>query len=670
MCQTRQLLSRLSLDEKIDQMSGDMSYLASLWRSRRGYIPTLTPAGENRQLGIPPLNFTDGPRGIVQGRSTCFPCSMARGAAWDVDLEERIGDALGIEARANGANLVGAPCINLLRHPAWGRAQETYGEDPYHVGELGAALVRGIQHHAMACAKHFAANSIENSRFKVDVRLDERTLREVYLPHFKRCVDQGVASIMSAYNKVDGAYCAHNTHLLRQVLKSEWDFKGFVLSDFVFGTRDMQAAALGGLDLEMPAAYHYGKRLKKSVAKGEVDPELIDEAVLRILRQKLRFAQVGDEQLYGPEVVASQAHRALARQVAQKSIVLLKNQPVDIHGSLLPIDAGSIVAVIGWLAATPNIGDHGSSHVHPPYVITPLEGIRAAAGEKRVRFDDGRRIQRAVRVARQTDIAIVVAGYTHHDEGEYMFFRGGDRRSLALHPHDEALIQAVAAANPRTGVVLMGGGPIITENWRELVPSILMAWYPGMEGGHAIADVLYGRANPSGKLPCAFPLSENQLPFFDSHSDFIEYNLFHGYRLMDRDHQQPAFPFGFGMSYTHFEYSDLRLEQNEIGAQECLQVSVRVSNTGLQAGEEVVQLYAGCMDSKVERPVRELKGFSRLTLAPGESQLTTFTLPAQSLAYFNEASSTWAVELTRYRIEVGSSSSSADLLDVDFNIRD
>ncbi len=664
------LMAELTLDEKINQMSGDTPLLTSLWRSRRGYIPVLLTAGESLRQGIPALIFTDGPRGVVQGRSTCFPCSMARGASWDVELEEAIGEAMGIEARSQGANLIGAPCINILRHPAWGRSQETYGEDPYHIGELGAAMVRGIQRHAMACAKHFAANSIENSRFTIDVSLDERALNEIYLPHFKRCVEQGVASVMSAYNRVNGAYCAHNIHLLRQVLKGEWGFQGFVVSDFTFGTRNAKAAALGGLDLEMPAADHFGKRLKRSVKTGEVPESVIDESVKRLLGQKLRFSQVGEEDLYTSKSIASEKHRMLARKAAQKSIVLLKNQPVDSNGSLLPIAAGSTVAVIGWLAATPNTGDRASSHVQPPYVITPLEGIRAMAGSKLVHYDDGRRIERAAKVAHQAGITIVVVGYTYRDEGEFIFFRGGDRRSLTLHPHDEALIQAVAAANPRIVVILMGGGPIITEAWRERIPAILMAWYPGMEGGHAIADVLFGQVNPSAKLPCSFPRSENQLPFFKSKIDKIEYDLFHGYRLMDRNGEQAAFPFGFGLSYTHFDYRDLRVESDEIGSKENLQVSVLVTNSGTRAGDEVVQLYAGCLDSRVVRAVRELKGFARISLNPGETKLVSFTLPASSMAYYYPAQRSWIVEPASYRLEVGSSSAPEHLLNTRFNIHE
>ncbi|MEA3440713.1 MAG: glycoside hydrolase family 3 N-terminal domain-containing protein [Chloroflexota bacterium] len=232
------ILSQMTLDEKLAQMTGDSSILRDGWGMLTAYNFTPIPSGENQRLGVPALQFTDGPRGVALNHSTCFPVSIARGATWDIELEERIGDAIGMEARSLGANFYGGVCINLLRHPAWGRAQETFGEDPYHLGEMGAALVRGVQRHVMACAKHFACNSIENARFKVDVQVSERTLREVYLPHFKRCVAEGVASIMSAYNQVNGTYCGHNKHLLRDILKDEWGFAGFVMSDFIWGVRD------------------------------------------------------------------------------------------------------------------------------------------------------------------------------------------------------------------------------------------------------------------------------------------------------------------------------------------------------------------------------------------------------------------------------------------------
>jgi beta-glucosidase len=668
----RHLLAQMSLKEKIQQMSGSTPLFPGLFEVWLAYNMRPLPAGENVRLSIPAICFSDGPRGVVMNHSTCFPVSMARGASWDTHLEERIGEAMGVEARSLGANFMGSVCINLLRHPAWGRAQETYGEDPWHLGEMGAALVRGIQRHAMACVKHFAANSIENSRWRVDVRVDERTLREIYLPHFKRCVDEGAAAVMSAYNKVNGHYCGHNSHLLRDILRKEWGFDGFVVSDFVLGIRNGKAAN-AGMDVEMPLTIHFGKKLMRLVHKGEVSMEVIDEAVLRILRQKIRFAPIGQPERYRPEAVVSPEHKALAREAAHKSMVLLKNEPVG-HGlhRPLPIDTSRIktIAVIGQLAAKPNIGSKGSSMARPPYVVTPLDGIRATLPQDcKVIYSDGRAAGKAAEIARRADTAILILGHTYKDEGEYMFTVGGDRDSLALKPHDEDLILRTVAANRSTVVVLMGGSAIITEKWRKKVPALLMAWYPGMEGGNALADVLLGKVNPSGKLPCLFPKSESQLPFFDKRAKSIEYGYFHGYRLMDQQGNVPAFPFGFGLSYTTFAYKNLQIDRSEIGPNEALKVSVDVTNTGNLAGEEVVQLYAGYEGSRVERPVKELKGFLKVSLAPGQTKRVDFLLAAKHLAYYNEQQAKWFVEAITYSVHVGPSSRMEDLLDTRFRIR-
>ena len=668
----RNLLAQMSLNEKIHQMSGDTPLLRGFIELLLTYNKHPLPAGENLRLSIPGIRFSDGPRGVVMYQSTCFPVAIARGASWDTDLEERVGDAIGIEARSQGANFFGGICINVLRHPAWGRAQETYGEDPYHLGEMGAALVRGVQRHIMACIKHFAANSIENARFRVDVLVNNRSLREIYLPHFKRCVDEGAAAVMSAYNKVNGHYCGHNSQLLRDILKKEWGFEGFVVSDFVFGIRSGKAAN-AGLDIEMPLTIHFGKRLMRLVRKGKVTEDVIDEAVLRILRQKIKFAQIGEPEHYRPQAVLSPEHKARAREAAQKSIVLLQNERVGSSPHrILPVDTTHIkrIAVIGRLAGTPNIGDKGSSMVRPPYVVTPLAGIREAAPwDCDIVYHSGNSIGKTVDIARQADIAIVIAGYTHKEEGEHMpFSRGGDRDSLTLRPHDEKLILQVAAANPKTVVVLMGGSALITEKWRESVPAIMMVWYPGMEGGNALADILFGKVNPCAKLPCVFPRSENQLPFFNKRAKSIEYGYFHGYRLMDRTDSEPAFPFGFGLSYTTYSYANLQLDSKEIGTEGTLKVGVDVTNTGIIAGEEVVQLYVGYNNSQVERPLKELKRFLKIHLTPGETKRVELTLEAKHLAYYDEQSVNWIVEPITYTVYVGPSSCREDLLSAKFSV--
>ncbi len=695
-----ELLALLTLDEKIEMMDGDVPFWSGMVEMMGGgYAAHPWLAGVISRLGIPGIRFADGPRGVVLEGATTFPVAMARGAAWDVALEERIGDVIGRELRALGGTLFGGVCINLLRHPAWGRAQETYGEDPYHLGEMGAALTRGVQRHAMACVKHYALNSMENARFKVNVRIGPRALHEIYLAHFKRVVDEGVAAVMSAYNSVNGEWCGQNKVLLTDILKNRWGFAGFVLSDFMFGIRDAKKAVLAGQDLEMPFQMHYHQHLKHLVETGQVPLERIDDAVLRLLRQQLRLLRSND---YDVARVGCESHRALAREAAAKSIVLLQNK-----GNLLPLRDFKSIAVIGRLADTPNTGDTGSSSTHPAYVVTPLAGIQAALrGQADVLHDDGSDRARAAATARAADVVVLVVGYTHKDEGEFLdpnamqdlsslfppptpeeapiaqeflksvaglpadaFLTGGDRDRLTLHPDDEALIQAVAAANPRTVVAIMAGSSVLMEAWRERVPAILMLWYPGMEGGHALADILLGRVNPSGRLPFVIPRRAEDLPFFDKDATEIEYDLWHGYRKLERDGNMPAFPFGFGLSYTRYRYANLRLNQNQLGPSDTLSLSLDVSNIGTHAGEEIVQLYVSPIGSAVERAPKELKGFTRIALQPGETRTVQFNVPIPRLAYYDEARSDFVVEPLEYELFVGAHSLDQHALRARFVVR-
>jgi beta-glucosidase len=586
-----ELCAQLTLDEKIDLLSGATPFWPGMIEMLgEGYNLRPYVAGAVERLGIEGIRFTDGPRGVTVGHSTCFPVAMARGATFDPELEERVGDAIGREARAQGANLFAGVCVNLLRHPAWGRAQETYGEDPEHVGEMGAALVRGVQRHVMACVKHFALNSMEDARFQVDVRATDEVLDEVYLPQFERIVREGVAAVMSAYNAVNGQWCGQNHELLTTILRDRWGFDGFVLSDFIFGVRDSAASINAGLDLEMPFRMVHDRDLADAVARGEVSTETIDRSVARLLRTQLHFAKTEAElEGYPLEVVACKAHRDLAREVATRSIVLLRNEPVA-EDPVLPLDSGSLrtVAVVGRLAAVPNTGDHGSSDVRPPYVVTPLDGLRAALEPigVDVRYDDGSDLSRAARVAADADAVIAVVGYTHDDEGENVgrtpaelvanfpplpdelapavadalaggrgagerggIGQGGDRRSLTLRPEHEALIATLAAASDHVVVVLMCASAVLMERWRHTVPGIVILWYPGMEGGHALADILLGHEAPTGRLPFAIPTSAEHLPPFDAQATSIEYGALHGQRLLDELGVEAAYPFGFGLSY-------------------------------------------------------------------------------------------------------------------------
>ena len=679
--EARQILAELTLEEKIGMLSGSTPFWSGLVDIVGGGYGTHTwNAAELPRLGLPGIRFCDGPRGIVLSGATTFPVAMARGAAWDTGLEERIGEAIGRELRALGGNLFGGVCINLLRHPAWGRAQETYGEDPVHVGELGAAVTRGVQRHAMACVKHFALNSIENARFKVDVKVHPRALREIYTWHFRRVVEEDVAAVMSAYNSANGEWCGQNRELLADLLKNEWGFRGFILTDFIFGLRDSKTAILAGQDLEMPFRLHFDRDLRGLVERGEVPLERIDDAVLRLVRQQLRFrgTPAADR-----SVVGCAEHRALAREAAAKSIVVLKNDGV------LPLQGIKKLAILGRLADAPNTGDGGSSNTRPAYVVTPLAGVREALSpDVELVHDDGSDLRRAAEIARGADAVLLVAGYTHEDEGEFIdtdlapmfsilrppppppglegaiarvqtstgFSRGGDRRSLALRPEDEDLILAAASVNSRCIVAIMAGSAVIVENWKNAVAAILMLWYPGMEGGRALADVLLGTVNPGGKLPFVAPRSAGDLPHFDPEAEQIEYDLWHGYRKLERDRVAPAFPFGFGLSYTTFQYRRLTLDRSEVSPGDTLHVSVEVANTGARDGEEVVQIYVRAPGSTVERAAKELKAFCRIAVPAGQVRTCTCELPVRRLAYYDAQTSRMTVEPLEYELLAASHS--------------
>ena len=606
----------------------------------------------------------------------------------------------------------------------------TYGESPYHVGEMGLKLARGLQaHNVIACAKHFALNSIENSRFYVDVRCDERTLREVYLPHFKKIVlgdgrapageEPGAASVMSAYNKFRGEHCGHSGHLLTRVLRDEWGWTGFVTSDWVHGVRDGAKGLAAGLDVEMPATHRYGAPLRAALDRpgSGVTWADADAAVRRVVRTKLRFALRPDppgEAGYPPAALACAAHAALAREAAEQCAVLVKNAR-----GCLPFDPVALgrVAVVGRLADRENTGDMGSSNVAARAVVTPLAGLRAwaaaRAGNGRaapaVEYADGKDVGAAAalagRAARGGGACVVVVGFTARDEGEYIvydidqrgeaqktwdpvqgYLGGGDRKDIALRAHDVALIKACGAANPsRTVVVYVGGSAPAVAGWRDAVPAILFSWYCGQEGGHALARLLFGEANPSGKLPFTIPLRQGDLPPFDPWAETAEYGYYHGMSLFDKKRLPVAYPFGHGLSYTRFAYSDLRVhtprlelvvnasarDASDATLPRALRASVTVRNTGDRAGAEVAQLYVAFPQAGepggavVDRPVKLLRGFEKVRLAPGQAVEVSFAVPASELAYFEEEAGgsgggRWRVAAARYAVLCGGSSAPAE----------
>lgn len=595
------------------------------------------------------------------GESTCFPVSMLRGATFDTALEERIGRAIGRQVKAHGGNLFAGVCVNLPYNPGWGRSQESYGEDSFALGQMGAALTRGVQEeNVIACVKHFAFNSMEISRFKVDVNCTRRTEREVFLPHFKACVDAGAAAVMSSYNLYRGVHCGENDYLLRKVLKEEWDFDGFVMSDFAWGITTTAEAANAGQDMEMCATTYFGDKLVEAVRAGQVDESCIDEAAVRIVRTLLAF-QAAREQ--APEQPGEDP-AALALEAACKGITLLKNRDV------LPFDStrARTLAVIGRLAAQPNLGDHGSSRVYPPYAITPLEGLARTVPEVELLYADGSDPAAAEQALRRADAAVFVLGFDFDDEGEYTSedqdknytnATGGDRRyGLGLHRDEKELITALGGINPNTAVVLTGGSTITMEGWEEIVPAILHAYYSGQEGGRALAQILFGQVNPSGRLPFVVPRRDEDLPAVEWVTRHQYYDYYHGYQKLDKEGVEPLFPYGFGLSYTEFVQSDPEFVRQDG------QILARctVTNRGARAGEQVIQLYAGFAHSQVERPVKKLCGFCRVSLQPGESRRVEIACPLDRLAWYDPRRGAFRVEAMPYELYIGSSSRPADLL--------
>ena len=672
------LVAAMTAEERLGCLDGDTPFWPGLVdMGSGGYYRHTWPAAAVPRLGIPGLAFADGPRGCVVGHATAFPVPMARGATFDPDLETRVGEAIGAELRASGATLTGAVCVNLLRHPAWGRAQETYGEDPHHLGVMGAAAVHGLQRHVLVSVKHVALNSMENARFTVDVSVGERALHEVYLPHFRRAVGAGAASVMSAYNSVNGHWCGEHQELLTTILRDEWGWDGVVISDFVFGLRDAVASVRAGLDVEMPFRQQRAMSLPAAIASGELDATDVDAAATRVVATQLRFHRLLDAASAPPPgVVACDDHRALAREVAVASTVLLTND------GLLPVDASTLrrVAVIGRLAAVANLGDGGSSDVHPPSVVTPLDGLRAALAGVDVVHDDT-----DASIALGADLAVVVVGYTKADEGEYVdqsgtapllfalapptdhpelgfgaavreapaddrpvpaadasFSPGGDRAGLRLAADDEALVEAVCAANPRTVVAVMAGSAVVVP-WIDRAAATLQLWYPGMEGGHALADVLVGRAEPGGRLPFAVPQDESHLGPFDRTATAVRYDELHGQWRLDRDGHEPRFAFGHGLGYTTWAL--------EAAERRGSAVLATVRNTGDRPGSTVLFAFAGVPGSAHERPARRLVGFRRVAAEPGAAVAVELDLDLDLLRV--RVDGTWVTEDLPVCVDVG-----------------
>lgn len=685
-----ELAGLLTPEEKLGLLDGDTPF----WEGMRvmvleGYVTTPVPMGEVARLGIPGVQFVDGPRGICVGHSTAFPVSMARGATWDAALEARVGTAIGLEGRAQGGTLFAGVCINLPRHPAWGRAQETYGEDPLLLGTMGAALVDGVQHNLMACAKHYATNSMENARFSVDVIIDDEALHHYFLPHFRQVVEAGACSIMSAYNSVNGEWAGQSEEMLTGILRDRWGFTGFTMTDFIWGMRDPVASLRAGQDIEAPFAQQRAVALAEALDSGAASWDDVERSCRRILSTQLRFFAGIDDVVPPLDVVAGPDHAALAREVAATSMVLLKNEQTQ-GAATLPLAAAELssLAVLGRLADMPNTGDHGSSDVRAPYVVTALDGLRAALPGARIVHDDGSDPDAAARAAADADAAVVVVGYTAMDEGEWVGgdilgrddlwalypdpadaadqsvadalrevarsggsvvggeSAGGDRASLRLRADDVALIRAVAARQPRTVVAIVAAGAVLIEEWKDEVPAILVAWYSGMEGGNALADVLLGRVDAAGRLPFSVPTSEEHLPWFDRDATAITYDKWFGQRLLDRLGEPAAFPLGFGLSYTSFVVEPLATLRSAADPAHA-EVRVRVHNTGQRPGRHVVQLYAHDAEG-----ARHLVGFAPVTVAAGGSEEIAIGAELSRIGTWDAAACTAIVPRSAVEIEI------------------
>lgn len=685
--QAEDIVSRMSLSEKIRLMSGHTNIDAmvgfDLGESDH-YNQFPYPAGGCKKHGVPEILFCDGPRGVVCGvnRSTCFPVSMARGATFDIDLEERIGEAIGQEIIAYQGNFFGGVCVNLPYHPGWGRSQETYGEESFHLGQMGSALVRGVQKMGVvACVKHFAFNSMEISRYKVSIECDTRTEREVFLPHFKECVDAGAASVMTAYNRYRGEYCGQNGYLIRDILKGEWGFDGFVISDFGLGIRDTELAANSGMDVEMCDTKIFGQKLIDAVKGGIVSEDNIDKSAIRIVRTMLAADHHRNYSELPDNVIGSLPHRQLALEAAEKSITLLKNE-----NQTLPLSKSKIksLALIGALADEENLGDYGSSRVYPPYVISPFDGI-ADLNYCEVIYNDGSNIESAKKLAQSVDAVVFLLGYRPQDEGEFVPFNqqeyeaqspnqpktkklkgfGGDRcESLSLHESDIELINHIAPLNSCSVVVLIGGNMILIDDWKDMVPSILMAYYPGMEGGTALGKILFGDVNPSGKLPFVLVKDEKDLPAIDWDTDEQFYGYYHGYAKLEKEGITPSLPYGFGLSYTQFTYSNPEFKvDNNVVYGKC-----EVENTGKVDGEEIVQLYIGFDHSLIDRPHKLLRGFTRVSLKAGHKTSVTISCPVEKICWYDEETGEWEIEHMTYQAYIGPNSSDEALLKGQFEL--
>lgn len=638
------LLAQMSTQEKIEQ----------LFYNTDG----------NARLGIPQFTGSDGPHGIgnkAKGWSS-FPVTLAMAATWDTDLIQRVGKAIAIEQASRGRHRIAGPTLDLLSDPRNGRAPETIGEDPFLGGRITEGFLRGMNETAVfATIKHYNLNTYEANRETNNYSSDQRSLVEFWGEHWRRAVqDGGAQSVMCAYNLVNGDKCAENYNLIKTILRDTWGFRGYTMSDWggFWSTEKAMAAELDFCE----GAELYIKQLPGLVASGKITTAQLDQAAGNILRTKILAGMIDGQPKVPAELRDCVEHRELVYESGLKGIILLKNQ-----GAILPLNAKvKSVALIGPNANQMAMDGHSSSAVIPSYTITPKQGLETLLGTNRVRYAKGCDINstnrslfaEAKRIAKESDVVIFAGGLDNTVEGEGYFIKG-DRigGSVDLPGVQNELINELAAANPNMVLVVVSGGPCAVSKVIKNVKGLLYAIYPGQEGGRALADILCGRVNPSGKLPVTVPQNDGQLrPCTTNFQNIIREGL--GYRWFDSQKLQPEFAFGSGLSYTTFKYKNLRVTPDQVPAGQEITVRVDITNTGKRTGEEVVQLYlsTGDISPAVVMPVKQLKGFKKVSLQPGETKNVTFNLTANELYIFDATENRYRVPTGSYTVHVGGAS--------------
>jgi beta-glucosidase len=659
----RLLVGALGLEEKVALMHGVGPDVWPEMGTHSGGIPP------NARVGFPGVRFTDGPAGITQpgGPATALPAPIALAATWDVALAARYGRLLGAEARALNNDVLFAPMVDVVRHPRSGRLFETLGEDPLLTARMAVAEVAGIQGQGvMATAKHWIANTQENYRMTVDARIDERTLREIYLPPFESAVSKArLAVVMAAYHRVNGAYNAENCPLLRGVLRGVLGFGGYVVSDYD-STHGSAVDVICGTDVELPTGANY-RALPDDVAAGRISMAQIDESVVRVLRTLFAFgvfdrpACPAPQRCFDPPL---RAHARLARTLAGAGVVLLKNTSRGRGGRLLPLHRPQVrtLAVVGS-AADRILAGGGSSYVRPAYQSTPRQALAARAARAGMRVRHAADGAEAISAARAADAAVVVVGDSMTEGYDRPCLKISCLGGFDADPQADRLVRQVAAANPRTIVVLQSGGPDVLA-WADAVPAVVEGWYGGQEAGSALAAVLFGDADPSGRLPVSFPRRERdmavagqaQYPGENGTASYTE-GVLTGYRYHDSARVPPRFAFGHGLSYTTFSQRRLRVRRvpgTRLGAY----VTVTVTNTGRRRGVETPQLYVGLPSPsrRVRQPPKWLRGFGKVELAAGQAKRVRFRIDRRALSYWDVRSHGWRVAPGCYAILVGASS--------------